>query len=180
MRSCAEAMTARFWTYSRSRRFETRAARDREQGASVYPDNAALAEDHVKQADAAMYRAKDAGRRTSVHNRACTRRLSSGWASNRLRQALERKNSLVYQPIVALTSQEIVAAEALLRWEHPTRAPRAGSFHRYRRGGWCDRRDTRWVLEKACEQTVATRKLDLPEFRVAVNVGARPGRARLS
>lgn len=146
-------------------------------GASVYPDNAALAEDLVKQADAAMYRAKDAGRKNvKFYNRAMHAQIIERMGLELdLRQALERREFfVVYQPIVALTSQEIVAAEALLRWEHPTLGLLAPErFIDIAEEGGAIVEITRWVLEQACEQTVAMRSLGLPEFRVAVNVSAR-------
>ena len=80
-------------------------------GASVYPDNAALAEDLVKQADAAMYRAKDAGRKNvKFYNRAMHAQIIERMGLELdLRQALERREfSVVYQPIVALTSQKLL------------------------------------------------------------------------
>src|SRR5690349_2553948 len=87
---------------------------------SVYAE----AEDIIRDADTAMYRAKDHGKAryevfdTSMHTRAVTLlRLESD-----LRRALEKEELCVYyQPIVSLASRELCGFEALVRWQHPER-----------------------------------------------------------
>jgi len=82
------------------------------------------AEDIIRDADTAMYRAKDRGKArceifdTAMHTRAVTLlRLESD-----LRRALEKDELCVYyQPIVSLTSGELHGFEALVRWRHPER-----------------------------------------------------------
>ncbi len=77
----------------------------------------------LRDADSAMYEAKDGGRsRTTVFDETlrerATRRLD--W-ENSLRHALDRTEfRLVYQPVVALSDGAPVGFEALLRWDHPT------------------------------------------------------------
>ena len=93
-------------------------------GVSLYPDDNADADTLLRHADQAMYRAKDAGknryqlfdpetdRKAQVHRRALAE----------LRHALEADEFvLYYQPKVDLTSGEIIGAEALIRWQHPSR-----------------------------------------------------------
>ena len=78
----------------------------------------------LRDADAAMYRAKDRGRarlelfdETMRHG--ASKRLETETA---LRQALDRDElCLVYQPVISLTTGRIIGAEALVRWEHPER-----------------------------------------------------------
>jgi diguanylate cyclase (GGDEF)-like protein len=82
------------------------------------------AEDIIRDADTAMYRAKDRGKArceifdTAMHTRAVTLlRLESD-----LRRALEKDELCVYyQPIVSLASGELHGFEALVRWQHPDR-----------------------------------------------------------
>jgi diguanylate cyclase (GGDEF)-like protein/PAS domain S-box-containing protein len=146
-------------------------------GASLYPDNATHAEDLIKQADSAMYRAKDAGRKnakfysTAMHVRIVER---MGLELD-LRQALAREEfTLLYQPMVDLVSEEIVGAEALLRWRHPslgTLSPDRFIDIAEEIGIIVDISD--WVIAQACAHAASTRRLGFPTFRIAINVSAR-------
>ena len=78
----------------------------------------------LRDADAAMYRAKDRGRsRCEVFDHTMRQEAASRMATqSALHRALERDEfRVVYQPVVSLVSGEVVAAEALLRWVHPDR-----------------------------------------------------------
>lgn len=91
-------------------------------GITFYPQDAVGADDLLRNADQAMFTAKNAGR-----NRYCfftAEMRDSAWARLRsldqLRQALpKRELAVYYQPIVELPGGAIVKAEALLRWQHP-------------------------------------------------------------
>jgi diguanylate cyclase (GGDEF)-like protein len=93
-------------------------------GISVFPDDGRDAETLIRNADAAMYHAKDMGRAnyqffTEQMNLAASRRL--GLESD-LRRALGRDQLRVhYQPIVQAKSGQVVAHEALVRWQNPHR-----------------------------------------------------------
>ena len=94
---------------------------------------------------------------------------------NGLRSALENDEFyIVYQPKVCVKSGQIVAAEALVRWEHPTFGivspehfiPLAEDSGMIVSIG-------QWVLRQACHQARLWRELGFPHFRIAVNVSIR-------
>ncbi len=91
-------------------------------GVSVYPENGADAEALLKNADTAMYRAKEKGRNTyrfyaAKMNAQSTEQLM---LESALRHALERGElEMYYQPKMDLQTQRIVGVEALMRWHHP-------------------------------------------------------------
>jgi diguanylate cyclase (GGDEF)-like protein/PAS domain S-box-containing protein len=93
-------------------------------GVSVYPDDGLDAETLIKNADTAMYQAKENGRQSyqffkpSMNVRAVERQS----IEENLRRALARQEfTLHYQPKINLRTGEITGAEALLRWTHPVR-----------------------------------------------------------
>jgi EAL domain-containing protein (putative c-di-GMP-specific phosphodiesterase class I) len=91
-------------------------------GITFFPQDAATAENLVRNADQAMYVAKNAGRNRFSFFTADMR--DSAWAHlkviDELRNALpQHQLSVYYQPIVDLSAGRIVKAEALLRWNHP-------------------------------------------------------------
>jgi diguanylate cyclase (GGDEF)-like protein/PAS domain S-box-containing protein len=91
-------------------------------GISLYPDDATNGPELIRNADAAMYQAKDAGSNayrfyTSDLNRRALEMLSM---ENSLRRAIERQEFVLhYQPQVDIKSGSVVGAEALIRWNHP-------------------------------------------------------------
>jgi diguanylate cyclase (GGDEF)-like protein len=93
-------------------------------GVALSTSNYMEAEDIIRDADTAMYRAKDAGKAryeifdTAMHTRAVTLlRLESD-----LRRAIEKDELCVYyQPIISLPNRELHGFEALVRWRHPER-----------------------------------------------------------
>lgn len=95
-------------------------------GITAYPDDGIDAESLFRNADAAMYQAKERGRNTyrfytPALNRASERRLQ---LEMDLRSALERRTlELHYQPLYDLGAGDLVGAEALLRWTHPVHGP---------------------------------------------------------
>jgi len=91
-------------------------------GVAVSPQDGDSADDLMRNADTAMYHAKNEGRNgfqffTAAMNEDVSRQLEIEEA---LRSALGRDElSLVYQPVVRVSDRRVVGAEALLRWEHP-------------------------------------------------------------
>ena len=115
----------------------------------------------LRNADAAMYRAKEHGRarvelfQTDAHDRAVDH-LRTG---NELHRALERGElRLHYQPIVSLEAGRITGFEALLRWEHPQRGlVRPDEFVGLAEETGLVVPIGSWALEEACRQTAAWR-----------------------
>jgi len=133
----------------------------------------------IRDADAAMYRAKERGRgRCEVFDAAmragAVRRLET---ERELRHALDRDElELHYQPVVALGSGEIVGFEALVRWNHPERGLLdPGEFVSIAEESGLIEPIGRWVQETACRQALGWHELrpDQRPLDVAVNLSAR-------
>ncbi|MCR6630829.1 MAG: EAL domain-containing protein [Magnetospirillum sp.] len=145
-------------------------------GIAVYPDDGQTVEQLIKNADTAMYRAKDLGRNsyqlyTSAMNARSFERLAM---ESSLRHALSRNEfTLVYQGKVDLVSGRLSGVEALVRWRHPDMGmvspaefiPLAENMGLIGDIG-------AWVLKAACRQCKSWHDLGLPPVRIAVNVSA--------
>ena len=135
-------------------------------GVSLYPDDAADSETLLKHADAAMYRAKDAGRDChalyAVDKDDALVQLSM---AGRLRSAIERGEGLVlhYQPLVELRGGAIVGAEALIRWQDGERLVPPGDFLPLAERTGLMGPLSDWVIGEACRQAKAwrDRRVDL-------------------
>ncbi|HEX2097170.1 MAG TPA: EAL domain-containing protein [Solirubrobacterales bacterium] len=133
----------------------------------------------IRDADAAMYRAKEGGRgRCEVFDAEMRARAMRRLEIERqLRHALERDElELRYQPLVALDSGEIVALEALVRWRHPERGVLDPSeFVEIAEDSGLIEPIGRWVQETACRQALGwhERRPDQRPLDIAVNLSAR-------
>lgn len=92
-------------------------------GISIFPDDGYNIEVLVKNADVAMYQAKEAGRNTyKFYTEQMTEELlSKMFIKNELEKAIKNDEFVLhYQPQVSLENKKVLGAEALVRWEHPT------------------------------------------------------------
>lgn len=148
-------------------------------GVTVYPDaNAVLnADDLLRQADLAMYRAKERGRNTYYfYNEALNREMAERHALEaRLHQAMG-KNAfrLHFQPKADLASGAVVGVEALLRWCSGSQPPIGPDrFVPILEDSGLIIPVGAWVLDAACAQLAAWRAEGQPPLRLAVNFSAR-------
>jgi predicted signal transduction protein with EAL and GGDEF domain len=137
-----------------------------------------LPQELIRDADAAMYRAKERGRaRYELFDEVMRgRAIARLRVENDLRRALERDElRLEYQPLVSLSDGSIRSVEALLRWEHPERGRVMPSeFLPIAEGNGLIEPIGRWVLEQACRQAgywYAARPDDAP-VGISVNLSA--------
>jgi diguanylate cyclase (GGDEF)-like protein len=145
-------------------------------GLSVFPDDGPDAETLIKNADIAMYQAKENGRQSyqffkpAMNVRAVERQS----IEESLRRALERQEfGLHYQPTVDLRTGEITGAEALIRWTHPTRGPVSpAQFIPIAEDCGLILSIGNWVLREACKQARTWLDAGLPLATMAVNVSA--------
>lgn len=146
-------------------------------GIALYPDNGATAELLLKHADTSMYRAKATGRGQVMffEDRMNVEAMNRVAVDRGVRQALELGELVLhYQPQVELASNRVVSAEALIRWNHPTRGLLGPfEFIPIAEEGPLICAIGRWVLEEACRQIRQWRSDGLPIERVSVNVSAR-------
>ena len=145
-------------------------------GLSLFPRDGMDCGELLRNADEALYRAKKEGRNcVAIHSPEMhAAALESLWMENDLRQALTRDELCMhYQPQVDLNSGRIIGAEALLRWQHPTRGlispakfiPLAESKGLMPVLG-------EWILKTACNQIRAWQDAGVPVVPVAVNLSA--------
>ena len=146
-------------------------------GISLYPQDGPDVETLLKNADAAMYQAKEKGRNnfqfyTAEMNRQVNERLKT---ETSLRRALERDEfELYYQPRFNVGSGALVGCEALLRWQHPER----GLLLPERFIALAEETGLivpigEWVLRSACDQARAWQKDGCAPIAVSVNLSMR-------
>ncbi|MGE5490298.1 MAG: putative bifunctional diguanylate cyclase/phosphodiesterase, partial [Actinomycetota bacterium] len=146
-------------------------------GITIYPLDSDNAESLLKNADTAMYRAKEQGGNgfrffTPDMNTLATDRLEM---ESGLRRALERQEFVVYyQPKYDLRKRTIIGAEALIRWKHPERGlVSPGEFIPILEETGLIEPVGLWVMRTVCQQICAWRDAGMPFMTVAVNLSGR-------
>jgi diguanylate cyclase (GGDEF)-like protein/PAS domain S-box-containing protein len=145
-------------------------------GVTTYPEDGRSAELLIRNADLAMYQAKEKGRNNyqffekGMNVRAVERQAIEG----DLRCALERDEFVMhYQPKIDLKTGEITGVEALLRWQHPVRGL-VGPMKFISVAEDCGLMLPigKWVLRESCRQAKAWQDSGLPLIEMAVNVSS--------
>jgi diguanylate cyclase (GGDEF)-like protein/PAS domain S-box-containing protein len=146
-------------------------------GIAFYPDDGESSELLMKNAETAMYRAKDQGRNNyqlyaSGMNVSAFKQLLM---ENSLRRALEKEEFVVYyQPQISLVTQKIIGAEALVRWQHPD----LGLVFPNEFIGLAEETGLivpigEWIIKKVCEQSMKWQAAGYPKMCIGVNLSAR-------
>jgi len=148
-------------------------------GIAIYPDDGRDAESLIRNADAAMYHAKELGRAnyqffTERMNQAASRRLA---LENDLRRALGKDELRVhYQPIIDARSGRVASHEALARWQHPERGlVHPAEFIQLAEETGIILKLGEWVLRESCRWNtfIGARTHDGGGLQIAVNLSAR-------
>ncbi len=145
-------------------------------GLALYPHDGVDATTLVKNADMAMYQAKEAGRDSCQIFDARMQDRASRVIDlrSRLAHAIEREEfRLHYQPQVDLLSGQVVAVEALIRWESPEGPVAPMDFIPVAEQTGLIVPIGEWVLQTACRQARQWQLEGLPPVRIAVNMSAR-------
>ncbi|NJL43421.1 MAG: EAL domain-containing protein [Pseudanabaena sp. SU_2_4] len=146
-------------------------------GIAVYPQDGQDAETLTKNADAALYRAKEGGRNdfqrymVNINSQACELLA----LESSLHQALERQELIIYyQPQVNTVTGEITQMEALVRWQHPELGLLApGVFIPLAEENGLILNIGEWVLKTACAQNKAWQAMGRSHLCVGVNLSER-------
>ena len=146
-------------------------------GIAIYPDDAEGVDLLLRNADIAMYAAKEGGRNTyRFFSEDMNERMLDRLAlESDLRRALERDELVLhFQPQVEARTGKIVALEALVRWQHPQRGllPPLDFIGIAEETGLIIPLGE-WVMRTACSQAVAWREAGFAPMRVSVNVSSR-------
>lgn len=146
-------------------------------GISVYPNDGLDAETLIKNADTAMYYAKQKGRNNYqfFKNAMNARAVQRQQVETSLRLALEKQQFVLrYQPKTNLNSNQITGVEALLRWQHDEWGEvRPEEFIAIAEDCGFIVQIGRWVLREACYQAKAWMHAGLPAMTVAVNISKK-------
>ncbi|WP_345993273.1 EAL domain-containing protein [Sulfurimonas sp. HSL-1716] len=145
-------------------------------GISLFPDDSEDSITLFKNADSALYRAKEQGRNMYQYytQELTLYAMQRMQMENDLRHALERKELLVYyQPQIDLNSGQIIGMEALLRWQHPEKGLiLPDNFIPLAEETGLIIPIEQWVLHTVCKRLKSWFDEGLPKMRVAVNLSS--------
>jgi diguanylate cyclase (GGDEF)-like protein len=145
-------------------------------GVAIYPDDGSDVSELLQAADAALSHAKKQGRNQYQFHTAGmnARALEMLLVERDLRRALEEEQFVLhYQPKIDLRSGHITGAEALIRWQHPTRGlvgPNQFISLAEERGLIVALGE--WVLQEACRQNTAWQQAGMEALPIAINLSA--------
>jgi diguanylate cyclase (GGDEF)-like protein len=145
-------------------------------GVSFYPEHASDAKSLLKQADLAMYRAKNEGKNNFfIYSKDMMHKTIERIEMQKsLRVAIEKEEfTLYYQPQIDVVTNKMVGVEALLRWFHPTKGSVSpGDFIPIAEESGMIQEIGEWVIRAACEQSSLWRErgIDIP---ISINLSAK-------
>jgi diguanylate cyclase (GGDEF)-like protein len=141
-------------------------------GITMFPDDGNSIEELTRNADLAMYQAKEGGRgRVVFYSRVMENGQAPVVESSLLRAMRKQEFLLHYQPQYSLSDGSLVGVEALVRWQPPRQPLRyPGEFIALAEESGLIVELGAWVIETACEQMAAWRKQGIAPPRLAINV----------
>lgn len=146
-------------------------------GISLFPQDSSDPHELIRHADTAMYKAKDKGGNcyeffTDEMNHQANTRLS---LENDLRKAIQNQEfELYYQPQVATQDNQLLGAEALIRWRHPTQGQISpADFIPIAEETGLIKEIGKWALMEACSTFSSWNKAYGLDLKIAVNVSVR-------
>ncbi len=143
-------------------------------GVTIYPDDASNSEELLRNADIAMYQAKENGRNTTCF---FTKEMNAKLQKNKevltdLIESLTQNHfELYYQPLLTIDNKMLVGAEALVRWHHPVKGfiSPAKFITIAEQSGLINQLGD-WVLAQACREVKNFIKAGISDFKVAINI----------
>lgn len=146
-------------------------------GIAIYPDDADDSEMLLRNADVAMYDAKQSGRskysffRTDMLNLSTNRLM----LESELHKSLQNNELfLLFQPQVSLSSEKIVGVEALIRWNHPLKGLISPlDFIPITENNGLIMPIGEWIIDQACDQLALWRNTNMSEVSISINISAK-------
>lgn len=145
-------------------------------GIALYPQHGDTMDTLIRNADTAMYVAKEAGKHTyRVFMPEMNQKVAKAmWLDTNLRKALEERQFVLhYQPIIDIATGDVHSVEALIRWQLPDRGlVGPGEFITHAEDSGLIGPIGRWVMSEAARQALIWKSNGL-DLRVSINVSAR-------